>query len=750
MVFGQQLRTRSTTLLMSFLSSTVVIYSLVLLLTQLSNGDVTPGEFYGNVADADLPLSFEKIKNVPIKLFEFLYDSVPGRVQMGVLVSDAQRYIPEAIDVHPSMTFPGKVKSDPPVVIKNFQSVDKNAIFVHGVAALKELIARYEMIEEEISKLEEREKEQSKAFENIYKNLQADATETEKEQKKVAIAELLLAEKQVELEKGREEAERELVDLRLSNERSLKEYEAELTTQRLKQEEQKAQNDMQKLIEMERDLALKKEQIRMETSEKIRAAQKESDLALEKQKLEREKEKIKVEIELKAEQERANEDMNIRRIKLEAELSSQATIAAISAFGEEISKLVLAIISEPQQLAIIGGIVLLFIFAYYALREIISVLRTAIQAAIGRPSLVRETSMHWHFLPKFIADLLPSESYARSLQEIEAKFIDVVLGKDDRDRVIQLAVTTRNTKMTSAPFRHVLLHGPPGTGKTLIARKLAECSGMDYAIMSGGDVGPLGDDAVNQLHSLFKWAESSRRGLLVFIDESEAFLSSRNATKSEDSTLRHALNALLYQTGTPSQQFMLVLATNRPQDLDSAILDRVDVSMKIGLPEEEQRQALVRLYLNKLVVKMAMEENKKRGWFNTKKKWIIDDECMTNETVSTIAEKIEGFSGREISKLMITVRYKLTMNPTCTLTRDMVDQVVREKLHEHEEKVEFRILEERERESRSKPTTPVSSSRSRLPPERQPPGKLSELDLKLARRMKMNGEDVPGIVHLNM
>ena len=357
---------------------------------------------------------------------------------------------------------------------------------------------------------------------------------------------------------------------------------------------------------MESDLALKKERIRMETSEKIRAAQKESDLALEKQKLEREKEKIKVEIELKAEQERANEDMNIRRIKLEAELSSQATIAAISAFGEEISKLVLAIISEPQQLAIIGGIVLLFIFAYYALREIISVLRTAIQAAIGRPSLVRETSMHWHFLPKFIADLLPSESYARSLQEIEAKFIDVVLGKDDRDRVIQLAVTTRNTKMTSAPFRHVLLHGPPGTGKTLIARKLAECSGMDYAIMSGGDVGPLGDDAVNQLHSLFKWAESSRRGLLVFIDESEAFLSSRNATKSEDSTLRHALNALLYQTGTPSQQFMLVLATNRPQDLDSAILDRVDVSMKIGLPEEEQRQALVRLYLNKLVVKMAM------------------------------------------------------------------------------------------------------------------------------------------------
>lgn len=45
--------------------------------------------------------------------------------------------------------------------------------------------------------------------------------------------------------------------------------------------------------------------------------------------------------------------------------------------------------------------------------------------------------------------------------------------------------------------------------------------------MSGGDVGPLGADAVSQLHELFQWARSSPRGLLLFIDEADAFLSSR-------------------------------------------------------------------------------------------------------------------------------------------------------------------------------------------------------------------------------
>ena len=79
--------------------------------------------------------------------------------------------------------------------------------------------------------------------------------------------------------------------------------------------------------------------------------------------------------------------------------------------------------------------------------------------------------------------------------------------------------------------------------------------------MSGGDVGPLGSDAVTQIHNLFLWASMSRKGVLLFIDEAEAFLASRSKIALSENA-HNALNALLYNTGGNSD-VLLVLATNR-------------------------------------------------------------------------------------------------------------------------------------------------------------------------------------------
>jgi ATPase family AAA domain-containing protein 3A/B len=270
---------------------------------------------------------------------------------------------------------------------------------------------------------------------------------------------------------------------------------------------------------------------------------------------------------------------------------------------------------------ILAGIALILLMCYYMVKEPLSMLRQFIQSRIGRPSLVRETSYHWSIVPVFISSLFArKEKLSTTFKAIEDSFQNIILSKEDKQN---LAVDTRNTRNSGAPYRHVMLHGPPGTGKTLVARKLAQVSGMDYAIMSGGDVAPLGEDAVNQLHNLFKWAARSRKGLLLFVDEAEALLASRSHNSnnnrggsnndgsnsgggggggSADIHMRNALNALLYQTGMPSTSFMLVLATNRPGDLDSAVLDRMDISLQISLPGLDQRIDLVKLYMRSYVL----------------------------------------------------------------------------------------------------------------------------------------------------
>ena len=167
----------------------------------------------------------------------------------------------------------------------------------------------------------------------------------------------------------------------------------------------------------------------------------------------------------------------------------------------------------------------------------------------------------------------------------------IILPEDLGKRLDQLAKSIRGARKLRAPLRHLLLFGPPGTGKTMVARRLSQISGLDWAIMSGGDVGPLGAAASTEIHAILNWARRSPKGLLLFVDEAEAALCDRGRPDLSEEAIS-ALNAFLFHTSDPSYTFMLVLATNRPGDLDAAVLDRVDEAVEIPLPDEGAREKL--------------------------------------------------------------------------------------------------------------------------------------------------------------
>ena len=115
-------------------------------------------------------------------------------------------------------------------------------------------------------------------------------------------------------------------------------------------------------------------------------------------------------------------------------------------------------------------------------------------------------------------------------------------------RLRSLATSLKNTRKHGAPLRHIISR-PPWNRKDYVVRRIAQNSGLDYAIKSGGDVAPLKAEAVTEIHNLMKWAKRSSRGLMLFIDEAEAFVGTR-ARSNQSEHLRNALNAILFHTGT--------------------------------------------------------------------------------------------------------------------------------------------------------------------------------------------------------
>lgn len=106
---------------------------------------------------------------------------------------------------------------------------------------------------------------------------------------------------------------------------------------------------------------------------------------------------------------------------------------------------------------------------------------------------------------------------------------------------------------------------------------------------------------MTEMHKLFEWAKRSKQGLLLFIDEAEAFLGTRSRADISEH-MRNVLSALLYQTGTQSYHYMLVLATNRPGDLDRAVTDRMDETLLFHLPGLQERDRMVKQYFNTFIL----------------------------------------------------------------------------------------------------------------------------------------------------
>ncbi|OMH85951.1 26S protease regulatory subunit 8 [Zancudomyces culisetae] len=152
----------------------------------------------------------------------------------------------------------------------------------------------------------------------------------------------------------------------------------------------------------------------------------------------------------------------------------------------------------------------------------------------------------------------------------------------------------------------VLLYGPPGTGKTLLARAVAHHTDCKFIRVSGSElVQKYIGEGSRMVRELFVMAREHAPSI-IFMDEIDSIGSSRgeSGTGGGDSEVQRTMLELLNQLDgfEPTQDIKVIMATNRIDILDSALLrpGRIDRKIEFPPPNEAARHDILKIHSRKM------------------------------------------------------------------------------------------------------------------------------------------------------
>ncbi|KZT60392.1 AAA-domain-containing protein [Calocera cornea HHB12733] len=180
----------------------------------------------------------------------------------------------------------------------------------------------------------------------------------------------------------------------------------------------------------------------------------------------------------------------------------------------------------------------------------------------------------------------------------------------------------------------VLLFGVPGTGKTLVVRALAKESGARMLMIKPSDIM---DMYVGQSEKLVRGVFTLARRLspcIIFLDEIDALFGARVSARESGGAIAHrqVITEFMQEMDglrTKEGGVIVIGATNRPFDLDDAVLRRLPRRLLVDLPGEKEREEILKILLR--------------------------DEVLAPEVdIHALAKRTEGFSGSDLKHLCVS------------------------------------------------------------------------------------------------
>uniref|UniRef100_A0A3B4AGZ3 AAA+ ATPase domain-containing protein n=1 Tax=Periophthalmus magnuspinnatus TaxID=409849 RepID=A0A3B4AGZ3_9GOBI len=137
------------------------------------------------------------------------------------------------------------------------------------------------------------------------------------------------------------------------------------------------------------------------------------------------------------------------------------------------------------------------------------------------------------------------------------------------------------------PPKGCLLYGPPGTGKTLLARAVASQLDCNFLkVVSSSIVDKYIGESARLIREMFNYARD-HQPCIIFMDEIDAIEAGQG---HQEIQFRPGLSSGL-STGVK-----MIMATNRPDTLDPALLRPGRLDRKIQLPNEQARLDILKIH----------------------------------------------------------------------------------------------------------------------------------------------------------
>ncbi|KAJ7945718.1 AAA-type ATPase family protein [Quillaja saponaria] len=257
-----------------------------------------------------------------------------------------------------------------------------------------------------------------------------------------------------------------------------------------------------------------------------------------------------------------------------------------------------------------------------------------LQAIQNESKSLKKSLKRNEFEKRLLADVIPPSDIGVTFDDIGA--LEKV--KDTLKELVMLPLQRPELfckGQLTKPCKGILLFGPPGTGKTMLAKAVATEAGANFINISMSSITSKwfgeGEKYVKAVFSLASKIAPS----VVFVDEVDSMLG-RRENPGEHEAMRKMKNEFMVNWDglrTKETERVLVLAaTNRPFDLDEAVIRRLPRRLMVNLPDAQNRAKILKVIL-------------------------AEEDLSPDVDFDTIASMTDGYSGSDLKNLCVAAAH---------------------------------------------------------------------------------------------